>query len=76
MATKTLTIMEDVYQMLAENKMKGESFSDELRRILSRKKSRKWSDLKGLLNEEEGNNIIKDLEKIKKMNLKLLKEKL
>ena len=64
--------MEDVYQMLAENKMKGESFSDELRRILSRKQS----DLKGLLNEEEGNNIIKDLEKIKKMNLKLLKEKL
>ena len=72
MATKTLTIMEDVYQMLAENKMKGEGFSDELRRIFSRK----WSDLKELLNEEEGNNIIKDLEKIKKMNLKLLKEKL
>ena len=34
MATKTLTIMEDVYESLKTLKMPEESFSEELRRIV------------------------------------------
>ena len=37
MATKTLTIMEDVYELLVRNKKDGESFSQELRRVLPKK---------------------------------------
>ena len=37
MGTKTITIMDDVYELLARNKRKDESFSDELRRIVPKK---------------------------------------
>ncbi len=39
MATKTLTIMEDAYEMLKSNKKTDESFSDVVRRVCSDKKS-------------------------------------
>lgn len=38
MATKTISIMDDVYKLLLMNKGKNESFSDVIRRILIRKK--------------------------------------
>ncbi|MBS3080613.1 antitoxin VapB family protein [Candidatus Pacearchaeota archaeon] len=38
MATKTISIMDDVYKLLLINKGKNESFSDVIRRILIRKK--------------------------------------
>ena len=37
MGTKTITIMNDVYELLARNKRKDESFSEELRRIVPKK---------------------------------------
>lgn len=37
MATKTLTIMEDAYEMLLSKKTKNESFSDVIRRIAGEK---------------------------------------
>ena len=37
MGTKTITIMDDVYELLARNKRKDESFSEELRRIVPKK---------------------------------------
>ena len=37
MATKTLTIMEDAYEMLAHRKGKNESFSDVIRRVVGKK---------------------------------------
>ena len=77
MVTKTLTIMEDAYQLLVQNKQKEESFSEEIRRLLDTKKSKKtFKDLFGILSEEEGSRMQKDLENIKKMNLKLLKTRL
>ena len=76
MATKTLTIMEDAYNLLAENKMENESFSDEIRRILSVKKKRPLSDFFGILSEEEGEDILKALEWKRKENRKLIRARL
>ena len=50
MGTKTISIMEDVYELLNRNKKKDESFSEELRRLLAKKGSildcaGLWSDL-------------------------------
>ena len=76
MATKTLTIMEDVYNLLVENKLKTESFSDELRRILSKKKARDLRDFFGILSDNEGGDILKELEKIRSANIDLLKKRI
>ena len=37
MATKTITIMDDAYELLSANKQKDESFSDVIRRIAAKK---------------------------------------
>ena len=76
MATKTLTIMGDVYGLLLDNKLKGESFSDELRRILSKKKTRSLKDFFGILSEQEGEGMIEDLEKIRAANIDIIKRNL
>ena len=54
MATKTITIMDDVYELLVRNKSKDESFSDELRRVLIRKRDimRHAGVLKDITDEE------------------------
>ncbi|MBU0906768.1 MAG: antitoxin VapB family protein [Nanoarchaeota archaeon] len=36
MATKTISIMQDAYNLLLRNKMRNESFSDAIRRILTK----------------------------------------
>ena len=76
MATKTLTITEDAYDLLVENKMESESFSEEIRRLLSKRKRRKLSDFFGILSKEEGSAMIHDLEKIRKANTELMKKRL
>ena len=76
MATKTISIMDDVYGMLVENKLDHESFSDELRRILSKKRKKKLSDFFGILSEEEGKDIINILEKKRKVNIELKRKRL
>ena len=51
MGTKTITIMDDAYNMLKSRKLKNESFSDVLRRELKESKKSlsdftgKWKDL-------------------------------
>ena len=76
MGTKTISIMDDVYGILVDNKLEEESFSEELRRILSKKKTKKLSDFFGILSEEEGAGMLEDLERIKAENRKLLRKKL
>jgi len=39
MGTKTISIMDDAYELLVRNKKTNESFSQELRRILPKKRS-------------------------------------
>jgi len=61
MATKTITIMEDAYKLLKQEKQGNESFSDVIRRNIKKKKSL-W-DFVGLLSEENGegmNNFINE----------------
>ncbi|MFT4283033.1 MAG: antitoxin VapB family protein [Candidatus Woesearchaeota archaeon] len=38
MTTKTITVMEDAYELLAKEKRKDKSFSDVIRRITSKNK--------------------------------------
>ena len=50
MGTKTISIMDEVYDMLAKARNKGESFSDVIRRSVSNSKdilevAGAWSDL-------------------------------
>ena len=51
--------MDDAYDLLASNKQKGESFTDVIRRVFSKKK--KLSDLAGILTEEQGEAMMKHL---------------
>jgi len=67
--------MDDVYGMLVDNKLEHESFSDEIRRVLSKKKTKSLKDFYGILSDE-GEGMIEDLKKIKAKNKILLKEKI
>lgn len=69
MTTKTLTIMEDAYKLLLEKKLENESFSEEIRRILSRKGRRELGDFFGILSEEEGSEMLKDLRMFDKKSI-------
>jgi predicted CopG family antitoxin len=71
MATKTLTIMDDAYQLLLRNKQENESFSATIRRILSNKDKKKFSDLFGILDKKTGQQMMKDLLRIRKEQAKL-----
>ena len=68
--------MDDVYGLLVQNKLEHESFSDELRRILSKKKTKKLSDFFGILSDNEYSGMQDDLQNIKKKTRQLLKKKL
>lgn len=76
MTTKTLTIMEDVHRLLLENKLENESFSEEIRRLLSKKKARKLSEFFGLISDEGGEAMLNDLKNIRTANIELIKKRL
>ena len=67
MGTKTITIMDDAYELLVRNKKKDESFTDVIRREFSKKGSildlaGAWSDLSDNDIEEMENAIKKSRE--------------
>lgn len=73
MATKTISIMDDVYELLVRNKKPRESFSDELRRILPKKRSiMEFAGAWSHLSEEEINDIKKSIEELRKNATKSL----
>ena len=74
--TKTLTIMEDVHKLLLDKKLENESFSEELRRLLSRKRERKLSEFFGLISDDEGEEMLNELKKIKSADTGLIKKRL
>ena len=76
MTTKTLTIMEDAYKLLANNKLGNESFSEEIRRILTKKKRGDLMQFFGILSKKEGEAMKKDLERIRKEQIKLTQERI
>jgi len=71
MTTKTITIMEDAYEMLLSNKRTGESFSEQIRRAFSKgRKKHNLMDIFGIISEEDGNAMLKDLEESRNFDLK------
>ena len=74
MGTKTISIMDDAYGLLMENKLEEESFSDEIRRIICKKRTKSLTEFFGIISEEEGAEMLKDLEKVRTVNLKRLKD--
>lgn len=73
MGTKTISIMDDVYELLVRNKRKEESFSDELRRVIPKKGNIMecaglWADLSGKQVEE----MEKSIKKLRKSSTKSL----
>ncbi len=76
MATKTLTITEDAYGLLKQYKAEEESFSEEILRLLSKKRKKNLSAFFGILSDNDGKAMLKDLEKIKRANIQLLQENL
>jgi predicted CopG family antitoxin len=72
MATKTLTIMEDAYEMLKAAKKENESFSDVIRREFSSKKN----DLKrfwGSIDNETANIVRETIKKSRELSRKRMK---
>ena len=73
MATKTITIMEDAYELLKQEKVKNESFSDVIRKVIPKKKSI-W-DFVGILSEEEGEELQETVKEIRKRMTKQMAER-
>lgn len=53
MAHKTLTISEEAYEMLAELKKEGESFTELIKRITAPLKKKKLSEFAGMIKDEK-----------------------
>jgi len=67
---KTIAVSDDVYEMLSKAKMKGESFSDVIRRLLRRQKI---SDIPKILEDDEAEKIRELIERQKEIDLKRLR---
>jgi predicted CopG family antitoxin len=70
MTTKTLTIMEDAYEMLKAAKKENESFSDVVRRVCSNKKT----DLRrfcGIIDNETADIIKNTIKKSRAMSKRM-----
>ena len=76
MATKTISILEDVYQELLKSKKNTESFSEEIRRLLKQKGA--LSECVGLwswMPAQSVQNIEGSIQKRRMLGLKAKKEK-
>lgn len=76
MATKTLTITEDAYNLLKSKKLADESFSEEINRLLSQHQKRPLREFYGILSKEDGDTIMKQYQERKKLELKLQKKRM
>lgn len=76
MATKTVTITEDAYSLLAGHKLEDESFSEEIRRIFSKKNVKELSDFFGILSDKEGEDMLNELERIRTADINLLRKRI
>ena len=75
MSTKTITIMEDAYTLLLENKGAQESFSQEIRRIVGRTEFIPATRIfKKILSDSEAMMIKKDMSILRDANIQALKK--
>lgn len=77
MVTKTITIMNDAYKLLARFKSKGESFSDVIRKIAKREGNilecaGLWSDIR----DKDAMEMEEAIMRLRKSTTKSLKKKL
>ncbi len=73
MGTKTISIMDDAYELLKRNKSEDESFSDVIRAMAKRKGSildcaGLWSDI----GDKEAEEMVKAIKKTRKSTIKRL----
>ncbi len=68
MATKTISIMEDVYERIKAMKSSKESFSDTLRRLTSKGNILEFAGAWKDITEEEAKNIETKISELRKGN--------
>jgi predicted CopG family antitoxin len=68
---KTIAVSDDVYEMLSKAKMKNESFSSVIRRLLKRQKI---SDIPKIFDEDEWAKVEKAFKEQKKLDTKRTRE--
>lgn len=72
MTTKTITIMEDAYELLKAEKQSNESFSEVIRRNIKKRKTI-W-DFVGILSDKEADELQEFVQKSRKTESKRMKE--
>ncbi len=76
MGTKTISIMDDAYKLLLINKIKNESFSDVLRRLLSKKRDiMEFAGVWKNVSEEEIKELKNEIKKIRRKSTEDLLKK-
>ena len=69
MGTKTITIMDDAYELLEKKKMGKESFSEEIRRLFGQKRKKSFREFAGAwkdMDEKDAKAIYKGIELARK----------
>ncbi|MBS3114477.1 antitoxin VapB family protein [Candidatus Woesearchaeota archaeon] len=73
MGTKTISIMDDVHEILVRNKKPNESFSEELRRLVPKKGNiMECAGLWAHLNDKEVEEMKKSIRQLRKNSYKSL----
>jgi len=68
MTQKTISLSEDVYNLLKNEKRKGESFSDVIERLIT-KKDNPWLSMQNKFDPELWGNLKRDIKRIRDQNL-------
>ena len=73
MGTKTISIMDDVYELLVRSKKPNESFSEELRRLVPKKGNiMECAGLWAHMNDKEAEDMKKSIKQLRKNSSKSL----
>lgn len=76
MVTRTISITDEAYKILARLKKENESFSRVINRIAGKRNNVKLSDFAGILSKESGDNLEKAIKKSREDDGKLHEEKM
>lgn len=75
MVTKTITITEESYLLLADNKLERESFSEEISRLLTKRGRRPLTDYFGIIPKRLGDVMLEDLARIREKQIELVRRR-
>ncbi|MBD3193604.1 MAG: antitoxin [Candidatus Lokiarchaeota archaeon] len=68
MTQKTISLSEDVYNLLKNEKREGESFSDVIERLIT-KKDNPWLSMQNKFDPELWGNLKRNIKRIRNQNL-------